>query len=69
MTDKLPKEATPHLERAAGQNVVEGGHSPKQRKILERAGDAALRRGMWPHAGPHLALERDASGLRLVESR
>src|SRR5271168_1492277 len=68
IAEKLPEKSPAHLERAAGQNVVERRHATEQRQILEGSGDAARRRGMGPHAPAHLPLERDAPGLRLVEA-
>src|SRR5579863_8822054 len=66
--NELPKKSAMHLQRAPGQNVVERGHAAKKREVLEGARDAALRRGIRPHAVSHLPFERDAAGLRVVEA-
>src|ERR1700678_2562087 len=66
--DELPKKSAMHFQSAARQDVVEGGHPSKQRKILEGARNAALCRGIRPHAVSDLSLERDAARLRLVEA-
>jgi hypothetical protein len=68
VAEQLPEEARMHLERAACHDVVERGHAAKQRDVLKRPGNAAIGRLMRAHIGARLALECDASLLRVVES-
>src|SRR5262249_60072104 len=68
VTQQLPEEAAPHLQAAAGHDVVERAHAFKQRDVLEGTGDAAARRRVGPHLLARLAAEGDAPFLRLIEA-
>ena len=66
--DRLPQEIAAHPQQAPGHDVVERRHAPKQRDILEGAGDA-LRRGLvGAHAPAGLSLPGDRARLRVIEA-
>ena len=54
----LPEEPSPHLQVAAGHDVVERRHALEQRDVLEGARDALFGRLVRPHARAGRGRER-----------
>ena len=62
------QDAAPHLQRAAGHDVVERRHALEQGDVLEGAGDALAGGEVGAHVVPALALEGDHAFLRVIEA-
>ena len=65
---RVRQQPAPHLERAAGHDVVERRHALEQGDVLEGAGDALAGGEVGPHVVALLALEGDGAFLRVVEA-
>src|SRR2546427_1388371 len=64
----IQEEVPPHLEQATGHDIVQHRHALEEGDVLEGARDAELRHFEGLELGSILAVEDDATALRMVEA-